>query len=177
MDGPRVLDEHVKPVMAGGELAGEGAHRVQILKIGQAIADSGAAGRRRDAAPGPLRPALVAGQEVDRRAAAGQRDGGRLADPGRSAGDEDGLPVGGGGVPGGELGPQGGPDGQADPGKSGNHGELQCSVHGQPTNQVTARAPAIGPPAGGTGRPAGGRWRPRWRCDARTQRPPGQGQG
>jgi len=74
VDGASVMDEHVNPVMGGAEVAGEGMDRIEVLQIGQAVADAGAAGRRGDAAPG-------------------QRDGGRIPDPGGRAGNEDGPPV------------------------------------------------------------------------------------
>ena len=93
VDGACVVDEHVEPVMGGIELAGEVADRIEVLQIGQPVADARAAGRGGDAAPGPLSPAAIAGEEVDRRAPPGQRDGGRVPDPGGRAGDEDGPPV------------------------------------------------------------------------------------
>jgi hypothetical protein len=101
--------------MGGAEVAGAGADCIEVLRIGQAVADAGAAGPRGDAAPGPPSPAVVTGQEVDRRAPAGQRDGGRVPDPGGRAGNEDGPPVEAGVVIGGVLGQQPGPDGQAEP--------------------------------------------------------------
>ena len=52
--------------MGGAEVAGAGADRIEVLQIGQAVADAGAAGRSGDAAPGLLSPAVVSGQEVDR---------------------------------------------------------------------------------------------------------------
>ena len=56
VDGASVMDEHVDPVMGGAEVAGEGADRIEVLQIGQAVTDADAAGRRGDAAPGPLSP-------------------------------------------------------------------------------------------------------------------------
>ena len=53
---------------------------------------------------GPLGPAPVAGQEVDRGAAAGQRDSGYMPDSRGRPGDDDGLAVEAGGVRLGELG-------------------------------------------------------------------------
>jgi len=67
MDGASVMDEHAEPVMGGAEVAGEGTDRIEVLQIGQAVADADAAGRRGDAAPGPLSPAAVPGEEVHRR--------------------------------------------------------------------------------------------------------------
>jgi hypothetical protein len=57
VDAASILDEHVEPVMGGAEVAGEGADRIEVLQIGQAVAD--AAGRRGDAAPGPALPGRV----------------------------------------------------------------------------------------------------------------------
>ena len=79
--------------MGGAELAGEDADRIEVLQIGQAVADASAAGRGGDAAPGPLSPAAIPGEEVHRRAPTGQRDGCRVPAPGGHAGDEDGPPV------------------------------------------------------------------------------------
>jgi hypothetical protein len=66
-DDARVVDERVEPVMGGAEPAGEGANCIDVLQIGQAVADARAAGRCRDRVPGTLRPAMIAGQEMDRR--------------------------------------------------------------------------------------------------------------
>lgn len=66
-DDARVVDERVEPVMGGAEPAGEGADCIDVLQIGQAVADARAAGRCRDRVPGTLRPAMIAGQEMDRR--------------------------------------------------------------------------------------------------------------
>jgi hypothetical protein len=124
VDDARVVDERVEPVMGGAEPAGEGADRIEVLKIGQAVADARAAGRCRDRVPGTLRPAVIAGQEMDRRAPPCERNGRRVADPGRRASDDDGPPVGRGVVIRGELGQQSGPDGQADPGETRDHAGL-----------------------------------------------------
>jgi hypothetical protein len=59
VDAASILDEHVEPVMGGAEVAGEGADRIDVLQIGQAVADADAAGRRGDAAPGPALPGRV----------------------------------------------------------------------------------------------------------------------
>jgi hypothetical protein len=75
VDAASILDEHVEPVMGGAEVAGEGADRIEVLQIGQAVADADAAGRRGDAAPGPLGPAAFPAEEVRRRA--GRRRAGR----------------------------------------------------------------------------------------------------
>jgi len=53
--------------MGGAEPVGEGADCIDVLQIGQAVADARAAGRCRDRVPGTLRPAMIAGQEMDRR--------------------------------------------------------------------------------------------------------------
>ena len=131
MDGASVVDEHVEPVMGGAELAGEDADRIEVLQIGQAVADASAARRRGDAALGPLSPAAIPGEEVDRRAPPGQRDGCRVPDPGGRAGDEDGPAVEAGVVIRGVLGQQPGPDGQADRGETRDDAGLQGGVHGR----------------------------------------------
>jgi hypothetical protein len=64
------MDEHVELVMGGAELVCEGTDRVEVLEIGQAVADARGTRGRRYAVAGPLGPAPVAGQEVDRGAAA-----------------------------------------------------------------------------------------------------------
>jgi hypothetical protein len=71
VDGARVVDEHIEPVMGSAEPAGEGADRIEVLQVGQAVTDVGAAGRRGDATLGPLGPAAVPGEEVHRRALPG----------------------------------------------------------------------------------------------------------
>jgi hypothetical protein len=132
VNGPRVVDEHVEPVMAGPEFAGESADCGQVLQIGQPVADPRAAGFGSDAAPGPLGPVAAAGGKVDRRAPPGQGDCGPVADPGGGAGDDDGLSVDGGRLTGGELGQQPGPDGQPDPGEARDNAGLQGRVHRLP---------------------------------------------
>ena len=74
----------------------------------------------------------VPGQEADRGAAPGQRHGGRVPDPGGRPGDDDGLAVEAGQVRRGELGQQGGPGGQADPGETRDNERVQGGVHGRP---------------------------------------------
>jgi hypothetical protein len=73
VDAASILDEHVEPVMGGAEVAGEGADRIDVLQIGQAVADADAAGRRGDAAPGPLCLAAFPAEEVSRRAGPARR--------------------------------------------------------------------------------------------------------
>lgn len=70
------MDEHVKPVMDGAEV-GEGADRIENLQIGRAVADADAAGRRGDAAPGPLSPAAVL-PDLAAECATAQAGGGRV---------------------------------------------------------------------------------------------------
>ena len=151
MDGARVVDEHVELVLGGAELAGEGADRIEVLQIGQAVADASAAGRRGDAAPDPHRPAAIPGQEVHRRAPTGKRDGCRVPDPGGRAGDEDGPPVESGVAVGGVLGQQPGPDGQADPGETRDDAGLQGDVHRRPEAGHGASPGRGAAPPDGTG--------------------------
>ena len=60
MDGAGVVDQHVEAVVPGAEVAGEGADGVQVLQVGQPVADGPAAGRFGHLALGPGRPSLVA---------------------------------------------------------------------------------------------------------------------
>src|SRR5581483_4409974 len=82
VDRPGVVDEHVERAVAGAEAVSESAYRSQVLEVGQAVADARGAGSPRDPITGSLRAGPVAGQEVDRRTAAGQRGGRRVPDAG-----------------------------------------------------------------------------------------------
>ena len=70
------MDEHVEPVMGGAEVAGEGADRIEVLQIGQAVADA----ELPDAAAMPRRARSARPRSQLRKCAAapGQRDGGRV---------------------------------------------------------------------------------------------------
>ena len=155
--------------IGGAEPAGEGADRIEVLKIGQAVADAPAAGRCRDCVPGTLRPAAIAGQEMDRRAPPCERNGRRVADPGRRASYDDGPPVGRGVVI---------------RGVSGSRADRTASASGR--NPGPRRPLVRRPPPARSGsrsaprprrRPAGRDRCARWRRDPRTRRAPRQGLG